>query len=135
MADDNTTTLDQDAVKMASFKVWTYKMGEQVSAMIHLGDRLGLYRAMAGAGAMTPNIVAEKAGLHPRFVHEWLYGQAAAGLMDYDDGAFTLTNEQAAVLADESDSLAFAAGAFRGGMEPHVLDHVAQAFEIGRAHV
>ena len=42
------TELDRDAVKMFGFKVWTYKMGEQVSLMVHLGDQLGLYKTMAG---------------------------------------------------------------------------------------
>ena len=45
-----TTPPDPDDIKAASFKVWTYKMGEQVSLMIHLGDRLGLYRAMRAQG-------------------------------------------------------------------------------------
>ena len=40
--------LDPKAVKRYAFKVWNYKMGEIVSLMINLGDRLGLYRAMAG---------------------------------------------------------------------------------------
>ena len=39
--------VDADAVKLFGFTVWSYKMGEQVSLLIHLGDRLGLYRALA----------------------------------------------------------------------------------------
>jgi len=40
--------LDDDAVRTMAFRVWGYKQGEQVSRLIHLGDRLGLFRALAG---------------------------------------------------------------------------------------
>lgn len=126
------TELDDDAVKMFGFKVWSYKMGEQVSLMVHLGDRLGLYRTMMGRGSMTSEQVAEAADLHERFVREWLLGQAAAGLIDRSpDGSFELTDVQAAVLADEERSLAFAGGAFRGGVDPVVLDRIADSFRTG----
>ena len=46
--------LDQDAVNAFAFQVWQYKQGEMVSLMIHLGDRLGLYKSLEGAGAVTP---------------------------------------------------------------------------------
>ncbi len=127
-----TTELDPQAIKMFGFKVWTYKMGEQVSLMVHLGDRLGLYKTMAGGGMMTSNEVAAAAGLHERFVREWLLGQAAAGLIDrQEDGIYELTAVQAAVLADEDDSISFAAGAFRGGLDPSVLDKIADSFRTG----
>jgi len=126
------TELDKHAVKMFGFKVWTYKMGEQVSLMVHLGDQLGLYKAMAGGGAMSSHDVAAKAELHERFVREWLLGQAAAGLIDrQDDGQFELTNVQAAVLADEESSISFAAGAFRGGVDTTVLARIAESFRTG----
>lgn len=126
------TELDQDAVKMFGFKVWTYKMGEQVSLMVHLGDRLGIYKTMAGSGSMSSHDVAAAAELHERFVREWLLGQAAAGLIDRQpDGRFELTDVQAAVLADENDSISFAAGAFRGGVETAVLERIAESFRTG----
>lgn len=126
------TDLDGDAVKMFGFKVWKYKMGEQVSLMVHLGDRLGLYKTMAGGGPMASIDVAAEAELHERFVREWLLGQAAAGLIDrHEDGTFELTNVQAAVLADEEHSLSFAAGAFRGGVDQTVLDKIADSFRTG----
>ena len=117
---------------MFGFKVWTYKMGEQVSLTVHLGDRLGLYATMAGSGPLSSDDVASAAGLHERFVREWLLGQAAAGLIDrHEDGRFELTDVQAAILADEDNSLAFAAGAFRGGLEPQVLDKIIDSFRTG----
>ncbi len=126
------TDIDQDAVKMFAFKVWTYKMGEQVSLLVHLGDRLGLYKAMAANGPMSSEQVASTTNLHERFVREWLLGQAAAGLIDrHDDGLFEVTPVQAAVLANEDDSIAFAAGAFRGGIEPDVVDRIEDSFRTG----
>lgn len=125
--------LDDKALKMFGFKVWTYRMGEQVSLMIHLGDRLGIYKSMTGQGPLGSDDVASMTGLHERFVREWLMGQAAAGLITrHDDGSFQLTPEQAAVLADEENSLSFAAGAFRGGTDPAVLDLMAEAFRTGK---
>jgi SAM-dependent methyltransferase len=125
-------TPDPDAVKLFSFTVWSYKMGEQIGLLIHLGDRLGLYRAMADAGPLTSAEVAERAGLHERFVREWLLGQAAANLLQrHPDGRFELTPVQAAVLADEEGSIAFAAGAFRGGLEPQLVEGIADAFRTG----
>jgi len=122
-----------DAVRQFALQVWRYKQGEAVSLMIHLGDRLGLYRAMAGAGPLRADDLAGRTGLHPRWLLEWLRGQAAAGLLDSPDGdVFTLADHAVAVLADEDSSLWFAAGAFRGGMAaPDVVDRLAEAFRTG----
>jgi 2-polyprenyl-3-methyl-5-hydroxy-6-metoxy-1,4-benzoquinol methylase len=125
---------DREAVDRFALKVWQYKQGEVVSLMVHLGDRLGLYRAMDGAGWLTPAELAARAGLAERWVREWLRGQAAAGLVDADEAAatFALGPEGALVLAREEDSLSFAAGAFGGGMAPPaVVDALAEAFRTG----
>ncbi len=129
--------VDVEAIKMFGFSVWSYKMGEQVSLLIHLGDRLGLYTAMAGAGPMTSAELAERTGLSERLLREWLHGQAAAKLIDRTAGdspetaTFELTPVQAAVLADEDDSIDFAGGAFRGGFGPDLLDALAESFTTG----
>ena len=88
--------------------------GATTMAMVHIGDELGLYRAMAGAGPMTADTLAEAVGCHPRLVTEWLRQQAAVELVEIhgesdDDAVFELTNEAAAVLAWEV-SPAFLAG-------------------------
>ena len=49
--------------------------------MVHLGDRLGLYRAMAGAGPVTPSALAARTGTQERYVQEWLANQAAGGFV------------------------------------------------------
>jgi 2-polyprenyl-3-methyl-5-hydroxy-6-metoxy-1,4-benzoquinol methylase len=124
---------DRDRLGQFALRVWGYKQGELVSLMIHLGDRLGLYRAMAGAGPMTAAGLAASTGLRERWLLEWLRGQAAAGLIDTADGeTFDLSPEAVAVLADDDSSLFFAAGAFRGGVAaPEVVDRLADAFRSG----
>ena len=84
------------------------------AALVLLGDELGLYKAMAGAGAMTADALAEKTGTFPRYVREWLSAQAASGYVTYDPATrtFTLPPEQAMALAQEG-SPAFIAGAFQ----------------------
>ena len=123
-----------DAAALFALKVWQYKQGEVVSLMVHLGDRLGLYRALDGAGPVTPTELAAVTGLHERWVREWLRGQAAAGLLDSPDGErFVLSEEGAQVLAREDDSLLFAAGAFAGGAAtPEVVDALVGAFRSGQ---
>ncbi len=124
--------LDPDELKMFSFQVWSYKMGELVSFMIYLGDELGLFEAMNGAGPMTSEELADATDTHERFVREWLHGQAAAKLLlRHDDGRFEMTPIQAAVLADEEGSVAFSCGAFRGGTDPNVLEALVDSFRTG----
>ena len=81
--------------------------------MTMLGDKLGLYKAMAGAGPLTAGEVAERAGCAERYVREWLANQAAGGYVDYDEATatFTLPAEHAMALADE-DSPFYVMGAF-----------------------
>jgi 2-polyprenyl-3-methyl-5-hydroxy-6-metoxy-1,4-benzoquinol methylase len=118
---------------MFALHVWNFKQGEVVSLMIHLGDRLGLYMAMAGQGPMTAKELAERTGLSERWLLEWLRSQGAARLLDTEDGeVFELSPEGAEVLADDTDSVWFAAGAFFGGVvAPDVVDRLADAFRTG----
>jgi len=89
-------------------------MGAAISGLLlHMGDRLGLYKAMAGAGPMTSASLAARTGTTERYVREWLGNQAAGGYVTYDParGTFELPAEQAMVLANE-DSPVFLSGAF-----------------------
>jgi SAM-dependent methyltransferase len=83
-------------------------------ALVVLGDRLGLYKAMAGAGPMTAAELAEKTNTAERYVREWLSAQAAGGYVTYDPATqrFTLPDERAFALAME-DSPAYMPGAFQ----------------------
>jgi SAM-dependent methyltransferase len=79
-------------------------MGAVISApLFMIGERLGLYKAMAGHGPMTSQEVAEAAGVAERSVREWLRNQAAGGYVTYDGeaDAYELPPEQALALADE----------------------------------
>jgi 2-polyprenyl-3-methyl-5-hydroxy-6-metoxy-1,4-benzoquinol methylase len=115
-----------------AFRVWSYKQGEMVSLLVHLGDRLGLYRAMDGAGALTAQELATRTGLHWRWLQEWLRGNAAAELLSSEDGErFELSAAGAMVLAREQDSLQFAAGAFGAPPDPAFVDELADAFRSG----
>jgi DNA-binding IclR family transcriptional regulator len=72
-------------------------------ALVLLGDRLGLYKAMAALGPSTPAELAARTETTERYVHEWLNAQAAGGYVTYDpaNGRYTLPPEQAFALADE----------------------------------
>jgi SAM-dependent methyltransferase len=104
------------------------------AALVIIGDKLGLYKAMAGAGPMTPAQLAAKTKTNERYVREWLNANAASGYVAYDAASktYTLPPEQAIALAVD-DSPAFLPGAFQiiGAMmrdEPTITD----AFRTGR---
>jgi len=101
--------------------------------MVVLGDRLGLYKTMTGAGPLTSEELAARSGTAERYVREWLSQQAASGYVTYDDSTsrFTLPDEHAAVLADELNPQ-FLAGAFQLAQGyAHTARHVEGAFRSG----
>jgi SAM-dependent methyltransferase len=79
-----------------------------------MGDKLGLYREMAGSGPVTPAELAERTGCAERYVREWLNAQAAGGYVEYeaDSGRYVLPPEQAIALTDE-ESPAYLPGFFQ----------------------
>lgn len=74
------------------------------AALVVMGDKLGLYRAMAGAGPLTPAELAARTNTDQRYVHPWLVNQAAGGYVAHDatTGRYWLPPEQAVALTDES---------------------------------
>jgi predicted RNA methylase len=97
-----------------------------------VGERLGLYRALA-AGPMRPQELARRTGTAPRYVEEWLRGQAAGGYVEYDGqtGEYHLTPEQASGLADP-DSEVYMPAAFQlalGALKAEPL--ITRAFRTG----
>jgi SAM-dependent methyltransferase len=102
--------------------------------MIHLGDRLGLYRALADAGEpRTTAELATAAGLQERWVREWAYNQGAAGLLVIDeDERLSMSEAAVAVLADP-DSPAFGMGLFHNLPQSMAgLGRLPDAFRTGR---
>ena len=90
--------------------------GASMGALLNfVGDRLGLFKAMAGAGgALTPEELAKKTATHPRMIKEWLAAQAAGGYVTYNPAASTymLPEEQAFALTNEN-SPAYIAGFYQ----------------------
>ncbi len=99
-----------------------------------LGEKLGLYKAMAGGVPINAAELAAKTNTDERYVHEWLCAQAASGFVQYDGaaGRFSMSEEQAAALADEDGPFYFL-GAIELAVamvrdEPKILD----AFRTGK---
>jgi 2-polyprenyl-3-methyl-5-hydroxy-6-metoxy-1,4-benzoquinol methylase len=121
-----------DRLRLFTFKVFSKLEGAVTAGMIHLGDKLGLYRVLADAEApLSSSDLAAATGLHERWVREWASNQAAAGLIELEvgqsgDGAtdrFSITGEARAVLATP-DHPAFGMGMF------HRLPQTMQALEL-----
>jgi 2-polyprenyl-3-methyl-5-hydroxy-6-metoxy-1,4-benzoquinol methylase len=84
------------------------------AALVVMGDKLGLYRALAGDGGLTPAELAARTGTAERYVREWLNAQAAGSFVAYDadSGRYSLPPEQAMALTDP-DSPAYLPGLFQ----------------------
>src|SRR5438876_4136256 len=105
-------------------------------AMVVIGDKLGLYRSMAGAGPLTPAELAARTDTTERYVREWLSAQAARGYVSYEgegdgDGLFSLPDEHAVPLTDET-SPACVIGAFEIAVgSVYATDTIAERFRTG----
>jgi SAM-dependent methyltransferase len=102
------------------------------SGLVVIGERLGLYKALAG-GALTPSELAGRTGTDERYVREWLNSQAAGGYVEYDPaaGTYSLTAEQAFALADER-SPAYLPGAFLLAVSAlRAVPEIAERFRTG----
>jgi len=94
-------TMDMIKVEAFAGQVVTDVAATMSGVMTSMGGRLGLYKAMAGAGNLTSTALADKAHLHERFVREWLNNQVAGGYVHYDAATSTyeLPDEHVPVLA------------------------------------
>lgn len=130
---DSARALNNDLVMEFLGRVVTDSGAAVAGISTALGDRLGLYTAMAGAGPLTSEQLAERTGLNERYVREWLAGQVAGQYVHYDaDGAtYLLPDEHAAVLAD-ADAPTYAIGTFRMLEALYsTADALAEAFRTG----
>jgi SAM-dependent methyltransferase len=123
-----------DETKMREF---VFKAVDDVGAvlggaMVVIGDRLGLYRAMAGAGSLSAGELAARTTTAERYVREWLSAQAARGYVSYDGhGRFSLPDEHAVPLTDET-SAACVIGAFEIAVgSVYATDTIAERFRTG----
>lgn len=102
-------------------------------ALVILGDRLGIYSALAEAGPATAQELAGKIGLDERQLREWLSAQVASGYVAYDaEGVkFFLTPEQIAVFADPSSPTTMTGGFYSVSAVYHDEPVVAESFRTG----
>ena len=131
-ARDDDRAPDPERLKEFAKRVFGALSGAMTSAMICLGDRLGLYRSLAGDGPADSTELARRTGLSERWVREWLYQQGAAGVLEHrGDGRFALTAEGRAVLADENHP-AFGCGMFASLPDTiAIVERMPEAFASG----
>lgn len=136
MANEPSETIDADRLKLYSFQLFTKLEGAVTAGMVHLGDRLGLFAAMAAAAKpLSSHELAAACELHERWVREWAYNQAAAKMIQCDDDErFSLTPEAIAVLATP-DHPAYGMGMFhRLPQTMRTLDDMPESFRTGLGH-
>lgn len=108
------TALDEEKLNRFVFQAVDEVGATLNAALVVMGDKLGLYRSLAGAGPLTPAELAARTGTAERYVREWLNAQAAGGYVEYDpdSGRYTLPPEQTVALTDE-ESPAYLPGFFQ----------------------
>jgi hypothetical protein len=110
---NNTSNIDNELLQDFLGKVMSDLGGAYSAVLVYVGDKLGLYRAMAksheggGAGSMTSEELALKTGTVERCVREWLANQTAGGYIKYDPltRKYSLPKEHAMVLVDENSTV------------------------------
>lgn len=120
------TTVDEDKLG-ALMGLAVNDFGAMASGvLVYAGDRLGIYRALADGGPATAAELAERTGLQPRLLREWLCNQAAGSYVTYDAATerFSLTTEQAFALADDTSPV------YLGGLAEVVLSLAADADKV-----
>ena len=115
------------------------KFVQDLGAVAHastvlIGDKLGLYKAMADARPTSSADLAERTGIDERYAREWLAAQAASGYVEYDPETdkFRLPEEQAYALTDEFNHLFIPGGLQVAASMIKDADMMAEAFRSGR---
>jgi SAM-dependent methyltransferase len=129
-----TTTIDEHKLNDLLGRAIVDFGAVSIAPLVLIGDRLGLYRALASDGPMTSVELAACTETNERYVREWLNAQAASGYVRYhaDTGRYGLTPEQALAFADE-DSPAFIVGAFETALAAgKILPKLTDAFRTGQ---
>ena len=138
MTDAAELTSDEERREALVRKLSADAIGALDLLCVYIGDRLGLYRALAGRLALTPAELAAASGVHERYAREWLEQQTVSGILDAENPAapaderrYRLPPGHDEVLVDDS-SLDFMASLAQGvvGCTP-ALDAVLEAFRTG----
>jgi 2-polyprenyl-3-methyl-5-hydroxy-6-metoxy-1,4-benzoquinol methylase len=104
------------------------------AGLVVVGERLGLYRALAKDGPMTPAELAAKTGTVERYVREWCAAQAAAEYITYDaaSGRYRLTPEQAVALTDDESPFCVLGGYIGMTSALRVVPKLIERFRTGK---
>jgi SAM-dependent methyltransferase len=136
------TTTEAAAIDEERLNAFVFRAVEEVgatlnAALVVMGDRLGLYRALADSGPLSPVELARQAGVTERYVREWLNAQAAGGYVTYEpsSGLYSLEPEQAMALTDR-ESPAYLPGFFQIAMgsvvdSPRITEAAASGEGVG----
>jgi len=102
-------------------------------ALVYIGQKLGLYKAMAGAGPLSSAELATRTSTTERYVREWLLNQAAGGYVEYDpkSGRYTLPPEHAVALTDETSPCYVGGGFYVIKAMTQAQSRIAEAFRQG----
>ena len=125
--------MEKDKMKKVGVHLATYAGGAVIAGLVYIGDKLGIFKAMAGMGEMNPAEVAAKTGLNGRYVLEWLKAMLAAELVEQEPGTetYSLGEEAAAFLADEEGRF-FLAGMFQLAVPSMMLtERLMESFRDG----
>ncbi|MFO1215193.1 MAG: class I SAM-dependent methyltransferase [Burkholderiaceae bacterium] len=107
-------------------------------SLVHVGDRVGLFRVMAGAGPLTREQIEQRTGIHPRYLEEWLAAMYCAGYVEHEPeaidgtGTWWLPEEHAMFLANPASEF-YLGGMFKGAPAMAAMaPKLAEAFETGQ---
>lgn len=103
------------------------------SSLVYIGQKLGLYKALASGEAVTSSELAARTSTNERYVREWLINQAASGYVDYDveSGRYSLAAEQAVALTDESSPFYVGGGFYVIKAMTHAVSRIEDSFKNG----
>lgn len=124
------TELDFELLGQTVQNLYGFKQGEMMSAIVHVGEKLGLFTSLSQSGPVTSDELAAATGLHERWVREWLNAVAAADLVFHEDGRFGITPETAAALADPGHPAAMI-GVFGPPITHLEINRTIEAFRTG----
>lgn len=122
------TTIEANSSTTLVERLFAASLGAFDLFSVYLGERLGLYAALASTNSLSPEELADTTSIDVRYAQEWLEQQAASGIIDYADGRFRLPPGHAAVLAQRDHPDYFAPIsrmiAAAGGQLPELVNAV-----------
>ena len=103
------------------------------SSLVYIGQKLGLYKAMASGASVTSAELAQRTSTNERYIREWLINQAASGYVDYDaaSGRYSLSPEQATALTDEASPFFVGGGFYVVKAMTAAVNRIEDAFKNG----